>query len=230
MGAESPPPGTEDLAQFDDRWTVRYVRLLPVPVPRVWEAITRAEQLNVWFIPVVEVDARLGGRCSFTWGGAESAAEEWTVTHYDPMKLFQIGREPDREQFLRFELEAVDAQTRFTFIDRFNRRMSAEDLALADANPGNELLELPAGRDTPIRAGILEGYHLMLDAFGDFLTRAFAPGELEAASARIVTLANAQDRQPFEGAHQPPSPLALRYYEHIRDNCPPAEPSERTRE
>ena len=36
MMADSIQYPAEDMAQFEDRWTVRYVRMLAAPVPRVW--------------------------------------------------------------------------------------------------------------------------------------------------------------------------------------------------
>lgn len=116
----------------------------------------------------------------------------------------------------------MDANTRFTFTDRFSRRVRADDLALAEANPDSKLLALPAGPDTPIRAGILEGYHLAMDAFREFLSREWKPGELEQASAAVVARANADRRVRFEGAEHGPSPLAELYYDYIREHCPPA--------
>ena len=52
----------EDMAQFDDRWTVRYVRMLAAPVARVWDAVTQSEQLNVRLVPVAGVEAKPGTR------------------------------------------------------------------------------------------------------------------------------------------------------------------------
>ena len=75
MTTETASYPAADMAQFDDRWTVRYVRMLPVPVPRVWEAVTQSEQLNIWFVPVATVEAKLAGRCFFSWGAAESEAD-----------------------------------------------------------------------------------------------------------------------------------------------------------
>jgi uncharacterized protein YndB with AHSA1/START domain len=218
------------MARFEDRWTVSYVRMLPASVARVWEAVTHADQLNLWFIPVVTLEARPGGRCSFSWGGAESEAEPWTVTRFESpgragsagAAVFELAAEPDRFQYLRFELYPHDAATRLTFTNRFDCEMREDDLALAKAHPDNKLLALPAGPDTPIRAGILEGYHLMMDGLAPFLARSWAPGELAAESAAVVARVNAEQRVRFEGADQPPSPLAERYYDWIRDCCPPA--------
>ena len=85
----------------------------------------------------------------------------------------------------------------------------------------NKLLALPAGPDTPIRAGALEGYHLGLDNFEAFLTHEWAPGDFAKISASLVAQANTQKRERFEGAENPPSPLAELYYDYIRDHCPP---------
>jgi uncharacterized protein YndB with AHSA1/START domain len=211
------------MAEFDDRWTVRYVRLLPAPMVRVWEAVTSSEQLDVWFVPVSRVEPELGGRCSFSWGRPESEAETWTVTEFRPKRILQMSREPDHFQFLRFELEPVDGATRLTFVNRFARETSAEDLARARANPGNKLLALPAGTDTPIRAGILEGYHLIFDELGRFLATAWRPDALREASARNVATANTLGPAGFgDDPQREPSALAAAYYDHIRDHCPAA--------
>ena len=73
------------------------------PVPRVWEAVTQSEQLNIWFVPVARVEAKLGGRCFFSWGAAESEDEPWIVTQFDPKKVFQISGDGEHDPFLRFE-------------------------------------------------------------------------------------------------------------------------------
>lgn len=41
--------------------------LLPVPRERVWDAITKPEQLSRWFGVVSDLDFRVGGAIQFTW-------------------------------------------------------------------------------------------------------------------------------------------------------------------
>jgi uncharacterized protein YndB with AHSA1/START domain len=211
----------EDLAQLDDRWTVRYVRLLPAGVPRVWDAVTRAEELNVWFLPVVTIEAKLGGRCTTSWGAPESMAESWTVTRFEPRKVFELAHDEHAHQLLRFELEPVDAKTRLTFVNRLPVEMRPDDLDLADAHPHNKLLALPAGRDTPLRAGILEGYHLTFDNLGPFVAHEWNPGELEKISNALVARANATGGERFPNRDEPLSPLVEFYFDYIREHCPP---------
>ncbi len=212
----------EDMACLVDRWTVRYVRLLPVPVPRVWEAITVAEQMNQWFVPAVTLEARLGGRCTLSWGRAHAEAESWTVTGFEMRKRFELTRDGGEQQFLRFELEPVDAKTRFTFTNGFDRKMREDDLALAADHPDDKLLSLPAGLDTPIRAGILEGYHLMMDGFGSFLARDVTDADHARASEALVAELDSGRAERFSTASRGPSPLAELYYDYIREQCPPA--------
>jgi uncharacterized protein YndB with AHSA1/START domain len=41
--------------------------LLPVPRERVWDAVTKPEQLARWFGVVSDMDFRIGGAIQFTW-------------------------------------------------------------------------------------------------------------------------------------------------------------------
>src|SRR5260370_607356 len=41
--------------------------LLPVPRERVWDAVTKPEQLARWFGVVSDMDFRVGGAIQFTW-------------------------------------------------------------------------------------------------------------------------------------------------------------------
>lgn len=205
-----------DMAELDDRWTARYVRILAAPVSRVWEAVTRAEALNLWFVPVVEIEPRVGGRCTFSWGRSRAEREPWTVSCFEPLRVFEVRSDRDSDQFIRFELEMMDASTRLTFVNGFPRAVSEADLELARANPGNKLLALPAGLDTPIRAGILEGYHLALDGLGAHVTRDFAAGELEASSRRAIEGVEASRSERFPNRDVEPSALARAYFSLLR--------------
>jgi uncharacterized protein YndB with AHSA1/START domain len=57
------------LAVFLDRWTMQHERVYSHPIERVWEAVSTSEHLDVWLMPVSRVDARIGGRAAFSWGG-----------------------------------------------------------------------------------------------------------------------------------------------------------------
>ena len=59
------------LGQFLDRYTMRYERFYPHPVERVWRALTSAEALDAWMMPITHVEARAGGPFSISFGGSE---------------------------------------------------------------------------------------------------------------------------------------------------------------
>lgn len=208
------------LATFDDRWAVRYVRLLPAPVHRVWQAVTSSEQLNLWFVPVARVEAKLGGRCAFSWGEPE-AADEWTVTELDPPKLIQYTADgAGGGQYLRFELEAIDAKTRLCFIQAYGpeHRMPAHVLESEDKG-----FSRPAGEDTSWCPGILAGYELACDALVAFLEDGPTEDRIREVSDDIVTRANAREPLPSPYVREGESYAQIvdLYYEHIRDACPP---------
>ena len=101
------------LGSFDSRFAMRHVRTYPHPIELVWEAVTTAEHLNAWMLPQCEVDPRIGGKCSFTWGDTNPDAwrDEMTIIEFDPPRVVDYGG-------IRFELEPVDGgkATRLTFI------------------------------------------------------------------------------------------------------------------
>ena len=81
-----PADSTSPLATFTDRRTLHYDRRYPHPIDLVWEAVSTPAHLDVWLLPVCEVERRAGGRCSFTWGGPadEGGSDVGTVTVFDP--------------------------------------------------------------------------------------------------------------------------------------------------
>jgi uncharacterized protein YndB with AHSA1/START domain len=46
---------------------IQRVEILPVSRERVWDAITKPEQLSQWFGIVRDMDFRVGGEINFTW-------------------------------------------------------------------------------------------------------------------------------------------------------------------
>ena len=91
------------LAVFVDRTTMRHERTYPHAIESVWDAVTTSEQLNVWLLPVSKVERRLGGRCSFSWGGPEEMSVVGEVTEWEPPRVvrYTFG---DARSYLRFEL------------------------------------------------------------------------------------------------------------------------------
>jgi uncharacterized protein YndB with AHSA1/START domain len=179
------------LAVFLDRRTMRHERWYPHPIERVWEAVSSGAHLDAWLVPVCQVDARVGGRCSFSWGGPSEAAEEGEVTVCDPPSAIQYTF-GDPRSFLRFDLETDGDGTRLRFTQSF--RPGENDDQPDDAYDG---ADRPAGPDTPWRPGFVAGFHSMLDQLDGYLRG---------------------DDRTAEDRHREWIDI---YRAHIRDNCPP---------
>jgi len=84
---------TDELATFVDRYTMRHQRTYPHPIERVWEAVTTAEHLDAWMLPVCQVEARLGGSWSFTFADPDGVAMEGVIVEFDPPRV--VADPPD---------------------------------------------------------------------------------------------------------------------------------------
>jgi len=198
------------LPSFDDRHTMRYVRLLDAPVHRVWKAVTVADHLNVWFLPVSRVEAKLGGRCSFSYGQPGEASDDWVISAFEPLSLVQYERGP---YAMRFELESIDATTRLTFLETVYPDFPKDNA---------ELHFVP---NTPWCPGIVLGYTGMLDGLCRFVLEDWHDERLQAESERLVALANARELNGFHryDIHDDPEKaerLGRAIYQHIAGNCP----------
>jgi uncharacterized protein YndB with AHSA1/START domain len=190
------------LAQFVDRLTMRYVREYTHPVELVWDAVTMSEHLDAWLVPECRVEPRLGGACSFSWGGPPEGASTGTVTVYEPPRAVQYDISPGLG-YLRFELEPIAGGTRLAFT-----------LGLAPGVPGEPEDypggDLPAGSDAPWRPGFLAGFHVMLDRLGARLDGSWTLDD------------NLAELAAYERGEVPPDDLRLIevYREHVRTRCP----------
>ena len=86
---------------IDGRPAVRFERVYPRPVERVWRSVTEPEELARWFPTTVEVDLREGGAMAFTFPGEEMEPMDGRVLELDPPRVFAFlwG-----DETLRFEL------------------------------------------------------------------------------------------------------------------------------
>ena len=153
------------VARFLDPWTLVYERTYPHPIERVFEAVSTGEHLDAWFIPTCTVERRIGGACSFSWGGPPgSGGEPGTVTRFEPPHLirYTLGHGAQGEQYLQFELETTADGTRLRFTQAF-----------------------PQGSENPWRAGFAEGFHLSLGTLGKFLAGLYTRADKDAALAYL---------------------------------------------
>ena len=190
----------QPLAQFVDRATMRYERRYPHPVERVFDAVSTAEHLEAWMLPVTRVERRVGGRCSFTWGSPEEDfAQVGEVTEFDPPSAITYTfAEPAGS--MRFLLTPDGDGTLLHFTLHWpvphDKPLEPEDY------PGGDL---PAGPGTAWRPGFLAGYHDFLDDLVLFLDGRWTKDD------RLAFLA---------GDPMPEEELIARYREHVGTNCP----------
>ena len=86
---------------------IRFERLLPYDLRQVWDAITTADRLAEWWMPMaadVTVDLREGGEMVFEVGGDEPFTMRLTITRVEPPMLLEHTH-PDEGSFIRWELE-----------------------------------------------------------------------------------------------------------------------------
>lgn len=213
--SERPPIDNEALAEFQDAHTLRYARFYPVEMARVWTAVTSAEHLNVWLYPVTKVEARLGGRCSFTWGAPDDPTVEGTVSRFDPPRRVRYELGP--ENWIQFDLRAVEGGTRFTFTQYFGPGFRHADDGRLDGKDGAQ----PAGPGTPWRAGFIAGFHLNFRYLGEFLDEAWPEQRIEHESRRRIEAASSsvvEDHPP--GSQREWRRLVDVYHDHVIATCP----------
>lgn len=117
-------------AEFLNTLGVRFERLLPGPIERVWDFVTRPELLPAWFGEAV-IEHREGGQVSLMAGHVRGVVTQWKP----PRKLvytwnvFAPGETETSypESYLTLELEPVGAQVRLTLThlpvpERFERQ------------------------------------------------------------------------------------------------------------
>jgi uncharacterized protein YndB with AHSA1/START domain len=146
---------TDNLATFDSRYAIRHVRTYPHPIERVFRAVSTAAEMDLWALPFCEVDARLGGAWSMTFGNARGeGVTRGTIIAFDPPTLIDYGG-------MRFELERVDGGTRLTFIQSF------APVFFHEPGPDEESDHPAPG--TPWHPSAVAGWHEMMDDLGDHL-------------------------------------------------------------
>lgn len=198
---------SEPLGEFADRYTFRYEREYPHPPERVWEAITSAEQLDAWFMPHNNVEAKAGGRVSFSFGGPPEYGVTGHIAEFIPPEVVEY--EFDNGGRLRFELQPTERGTKLFFSQYFPPGFVFPDGLEEDEAQGTDL---PGGPDTPWRPGMLAGYHLALASLGTFLDGNGPTVEDQIATIEKIAAGTYYDPVDAE--------LTLRYRQLVKETLP----------
>ena len=195
------------LGTFIDPYTFRYEREYLHPPERVWEAITSAEHMDAWFMPRNQIEAKLGGRFAFGFGGEPGPAQSGVISEFDPPRLVEFLY--DNGNRLRYELHPIDGGTRLYLTDAFNPALRHADGLSQE--PG---ADLPGGVDTPWHPGFMAGFLIALINLDGYL------------AGKGPTLQDAEDmvRRVHAGEHSDDW-LALtdEFRKLIRDSIPRAD-------
>lgn len=123
------------------------------PIARVWDAITKAEEVSQWFGDITDIELIPGGKARFGWSDHD-AVYEAVVTEVDEPYRFSYSwahfankpYDAELAHHVEITLEDVDGRTRLTLIESGFARLP-DDLygqALAGNDHGwdSELTEL----------------------------------------------------------------------------------------
>ncbi|MGH3630113.1 MAG: SRPBCC family protein [Sciscionella sp.] len=90
--------------EHEGRPAVRFERIYPHPITRVWDAVARPDGLARWFPSTVDLEGRVGGTISF-FDDPNTAPSTGTVLVFDPPEHLAFTW-ADNE--LHVDLEAID--------------------------------------------------------------------------------------------------------------------------
>ena len=129
-----------------DETTVRFDRLLPGPIERVWQYLTEGDKRAKWLCGG-ETQPQVGGRVEMVFHNASLSSKPdvdppakyrdlpekmefgGTVTHYDPPHALTHTWDFENEQSeVAYELEALDDKVRLTLT---HRRLSSPEEVLS---------------------------------------------------------------------------------------------------
>jgi uncharacterized protein YndB with AHSA1/START domain len=114
-----------DLGRYlevDDRPAVRFERVYPHPIERVWSAISAPEELGRWFPSSVDLEPRVGGKVAFS-GDPNVDGSVGKVLRFDPPHHLAFTWGDDE---LHLDLEDLEAtQCRLVLTNILSERDSA---------------------------------------------------------------------------------------------------------
>lgn len=145
---------------FTDNSTVRFERILPGPITRVWDYLTKPEFLETW-LASASGDWRKGGdiTLSFTFSAHEDCSDsicKGTVQDHDPPRLLSYSwRDVDAQgeerpaSLVRFELSEQGDNVRLVLT---HRKLAKAEMAGFGAGWDSHLQYLAARiADEPVR-------------------------------------------------------------------------------
>lgn len=124
----------DERALFLKRAGVRLERLLPGPITRVWDHLTRPELLPAWFGGKSSIETRVGGAVSLMDGHVRGTVTRWAPPHQlsYTWNVFAPGDGPEAvsaypESYLTLTLEARGDQVLLTLdhlpvLERFEKQ------------------------------------------------------------------------------------------------------------
>ena len=119
-------PTTSDYGTLhqleDDRWQLRFTRVLPHPRTKVWRAITEPEHLALWFPTTIEGERAPGAHLRFSFSDHDLPPFEGEMIEFDPETMieFRWGTDP-----IRIELRDTPGGTELTLYDTLDERGKA---------------------------------------------------------------------------------------------------------
>jgi uncharacterized protein YndB with AHSA1/START domain len=105
------------LEQAGTRWRLRFTRDLDHPVPRVWQALTEAGDLEGWFPFRITGDWIVGGLLTFSESQGRVPDFTGEVLAYQPPALLEFRWGPDT---LRMEVAGRDQGCTLTLLHTFD--------------------------------------------------------------------------------------------------------------
>lgn len=133
-----------DYATFLDARTVRFERLLPGPIERVWDYLTDSQKRGEW-LATGPMELKVGGRAELTWHHADLSPHKepiperfkkfenghtlvMKITRCDPPRLLSLywGDNPTEPSEVTFELTNEDPNVRLVLTHR--RLLTRESL------------------------------------------------------------------------------------------------------
>ena len=101
MNPTSALPGMGALERTSDGVSIRYERLLPHPVAKVWRALTEDEHLAAWFPTTMEGERRAGAPLRFSHRDVDLPVMDGEMLVFEPEKRMEFTWD---DELIRFEV------------------------------------------------------------------------------------------------------------------------------